>query len=78
MPKILCAEKSPSLQKQKKSSIFRTVICQISGEAREIKTSNRLSYKWVREVCAGFVKTLGKWRERKFLLKTHKNTTNNF
>jgi hypothetical protein len=43
--KNLCAEKSPSLQKQKKISIFRTVICRISGDEEVAKQSNCLSHK---------------------------------
>ena len=38
----LCAEKSSSLQKQKKSSIFRTVICRISGIRKVVLVPNYL------------------------------------
>ena len=43
--KNLCAEKSPSLQKQKKSSIFRTVICLILDYCGQSAISNYLWYK---------------------------------
>ena len=51
MPKILCAEKLRSLQKTKKSSIFRTVICLILDCCGRDAMSNQLQYKRLEGFC---------------------------
>ena len=66
------------LQKQKKSYIFRTVICRISGSRRVISVVNYLVNKWLGWAEGYCLSRQKRGEKRNFLHKTHINTNNNF
>ena len=72
------AKISQGLQKQKKSYIFRTVICRISGSGRAILEVNCLVNKWLERAKGYSSRWQKRGEKRNFLHKTHINTNNNF
>ena len=74
----LCAEKSSSLQKQKKSSIFRTVICPILDCCWQRVPPNYLQYKRLDCSYGGFANRSQRRETKIFTNKTHKKQQTNF